>query len=357
MPLQRRFFVTFGEYRAKIFQKLALENRIENKAKHLNGNHSLAAALEQQYSHCLVGDGVATGPDGFYIDAFILKEEKFIQSRLQQTAAALMDSKRIETDLEELMSLPHHFITPEEAKFLPKLMVKWARKPDDYECIRVSKERAMEMFIYSPLKLYQISKIPDCDEIVIFKHGFFIDLWKDSVTAKPESTVNSALITNMGASQASPNHPQNLNRIHAITFSNAQDLQAYKAFQEEATRRNHKRIGQSQSLFTFHHYSPGAPFFLPHGTRILSSLKTYLRQEYKHFGFEEVITPLIFDKQLWEVSGHWQNYKQDMFLISSENQTAIKPMNCPGHCLLFASSGKSYRELPLRFAEFSPLHR
>ena len=162
----------------------------------------------------------------------------------------------------------------------------------------------------------------------------------------------------MGSSQFLPKYPQNMNRIHAVAFATGRELKDYKAFQEQASLRNHKRIGQLQSLFTFHPYSPGAPFFLPHGTRILSTLKNYLRAEYKHYGFQEVITPLIFVQKLWQVSGHLQNYKDDMFLISSHDQeTAIKPMNCPGHCLLYGTSAKSYRDLPLRFAEFSPLHR
>lgn len=162
----------------------------------------------------------------------------------------------------------------------------------------------------------------------------------------------------MGSSQFLPKYPQNMNRIHAVAFATGRELKDYKAFQEQASLRNHKRIGQLQSLFTFHPYSPGAPFFLPHGTRILSNLKNYLRAEYKHYGFQEVITPLIFVQKLWQVSGHLQNYKDDMFLISSHDQeTAIKPMNCPGHCLLYGTSAKSYRDLPLRFAEFSPLHR
>ena len=140
-----------------------------------------------------------------------------------------------------------------------------------------------------------------------------------------------------------------------------------------------------KGLFTFHPHSPGSPFFLPHGTRIVQKLKDFLRREYKRYGFQEVITPQLFNKKLWQVSGHWDNYKQDMFVIQDQldeeldhdlieaakqreqgvyiegiaeiETNGLKPMNCPGHCLLFADSSKSYRDLPLRFAEFSPLHR
>jgi threonyl-tRNA synthetase len=115
-----------------------------------------------------------------------------------------------------------------------------------------------------------------------------------------------------------------------------------------------------------HPYSPGSVFMLPHGTRIVHKLQEFLRKEYIKFGYQEVITPLIYKKGLWETSGHWQNYMDDMYMVQGGQKGAendeeglfgLKPMNCPGHCLIFDSTPKSYRDLPIRLADFSPLHR
>ncbi|EFR04123.1 threonyl-tRNA synthetase [Nannizzia gypsea CBS 118893] len=129
---------------------------------------------------------------------------------------------------------------------------------------------------------------------------------------------------------------------------------------------DHRALGTAQDLFTNSIYSPGSPLFRPNGTHILNKLISFLRAQYRQYGFREVLTPNIYKQSLWEVSGHWQNYKDDMYEVggrgdtgdSTENETyGLKPMNCPGHCLLFKSQKHSYRELPVRYADFSPLHR
>ncbi|KKZ64432.1 threonyl-tRNA synthetase [[Emmonsia] crescens] len=135
---------------------------------------------------------------------------------------------------------------------------------------------------------------------------------------------------------------------------------------------DHRVVGTAQDLFTTSPYSPGSPLFLPNGTHILNKLTSFLRAQYTQYGFREVLTPSIYKKSLWEVSGHWQNYKDDMYEvqgrgasgqrtvqgeIGEDESYGLKPMNCPGHCLLFKSQNHSYRELPLRYADFSPLHR
>ncbi|KAI9311041.1 hypothetical protein BX666DRAFT_2032314 [Dichotomocladium elegans] len=134
------------------------------------------------------------------------------------------------------------------------------------------------------------------------------------------------------------------------------------------TDQDHRAIGKAQSLFMIHQTSPGSIFMLPHGTRIVRKLQDFLRDEYTRYGYQEVMTPLIYKKDLWETSGHWQNYKDDMFMVHSgrekrlpededEGTFGLKPMNCPGHCLIFDSTQHSYRDLPIRLADFSPLHR
>ncbi|RAL16890.1 threonine--tRNA ligase MST1 [Aspergillus homomorphus CBS 101889] len=136
------------------------------------------------------------------------------------------------------------------------------------------------------------------------------------------------------------------------------------------TSADYRALGTSQDLFTTSIYSPGSPLFLPNGTHIINKLITFLRTQYLQYGFREVLTPTIYKRSLWEVSGHWQNYKDDMYEVrgrgatgdtdgeTGENESyGLKPMNCPGHCLLFKSQTHSYRELPIRYADFSPLHR
>ena len=127
---------------------------------------------------------------------------------------------------------------------------------------------------------------------------------------------------------------------------------------EEAAKRDHRKIGQDQELFFFHHLSPGNCFFLPHGMIIYNTLQAFIREEYWKRGYQEVNSPNMFNSSLWKQSGHWQHYKDDMFTFDVEKeQWGLKPMNCPGHCLLFGHRERSYRELPIRMAEFGILHR
>ena len=127
---------------------------------------------------------------------------------------------------------------------------------------------------------------------------------------------------------------------------------------EEAAKRDHRKIGQDQELFFFHQLSPGSCFFLPHGMIIYNTLQTFIRDQYWKRGYQEVNSPNMYNSSLWKQSGHWQHYKDDMFTFDVEKeQWALKPMNCPGHCLLFGHRERSYRELPIRMAEFGILHR
>ncbi len=135
-------------------------------------------------------------------------------------------------------------------------------------------------------------------------------------------------------------------------------LKQWQEFQEQAKQRDHRVVGGKQDLFFFHQLSPGSCFWLPHGARIYNKLLEFIRAEYWKRGYEEVITPNIFNLQLWETSGHAIHYKENMFVFDVENQEfGMKPMNCPAHCLLFAHRIRSYRELPFRVADFGVLHR
>lgn len=151
---------------------------------------------------------------------------------------------------------------------------------------------------------------------------------------------------------------ESLQRVYGITFPDKKRLTEWAFIQEEAKKRDHRRIGVDQELWYFDPLSAGSCFWLPRGTIIYNRLVDYMKAEYRKRGFTEVITPNIFNGDLWKCSGHWQHYESDMFTFKVEDQDwAMKPMNCPSHCLMFASRQRSYKELPLRFADFGVLHR
>lgn len=135
-------------------------------------------------------------------------------------------------------------------------------------------------------------------------------------------------------------------------------MKDHLTFLEEAEKRNHLRIGKEQELFFFDEVSPGCPFLLPAGTKIYNSLQSLLRSEYRKRGYQEVQSPNMFDVSIWRTSGHWAHYKDDMFKLDVEKREwALKPMNCPGHFVMFGHRERSYRELPMRIADFGVLHR
>src|SRR5437867_1705617 len=151
---------------------------------------------------------------------------------------------------------------------------------------------------------------------------------------------------------------QPMQRIYGTAFPTDKELKAYLTQIEEAKKRDHRKLGRELGLFTFHHWAPGAAFWLAKGTTLYNTLAAYMRDLLYPAGYVEVKTPLVYNKALWERSGHWKHYRQNMFLIESENETmSLKPMNCPGHFLTYASEVHSYRDLPIRFHEQTPLHR
>uniref|UniRef100_A0A8C2XD60 threonine--tRNA ligase n=1 Tax=Cyclopterus lumpus TaxID=8103 RepID=A0A8C2XD60_CYCLU len=150
-----------------------------------------------------------------------------------------------------------------------------------------------------------------------------------------------------------------LMRLLGVAFPGEKDKEEWEREQEEARRRDHRRIGTDQELFFFNDVSPGSCFFLPKGAYIYNTLTDFIKSEYRRRGFNEVVTPTLYSTALWERSGHWEHYSENMFTVTSEgSQTyALKPMNCPAHCLMFEQRVRSWRELPLRWADFGALHR
>uniref|UniRef100_A0A667XAG1 threonine--tRNA ligase n=1 Tax=Myripristis murdjan TaxID=586833 RepID=A0A667XAG1_9TELE len=157
------------------------------------------------------------------------------------------------------------------------------------------------------------------------------------------------------------NHPQSsgVMRLLAVAFPGEKDKDEWEREQEEARKRDHRRIGKDQELFFFNDVSPGSCFFLPKGAHIYNTLTDFIKSEYRRRGFTEVVTPTLYSTALWERSGHWEHYSENMFTVTGEgSQTyALKPMNCPAHCLMFEQRVRSWRELPLRWADFGALHR
>lgn len=149
-----------------------------------------------------------------------------------------------------------------------------------------------------------------------------------------------------------------LNRVYGTAFWKKSEMEDYFKIMEEAKKRDHRIIGKQMKLFMNHEYAPGMAFFLPKGFLIYKELQNFIRDQYKVQDYREVMTPNMFNKKLWETSGHWDHYKDDMFILDVEGQEfSLKPMNCPSHCLIFKNEFKSYKDLPLRIADFGALHR
>ena len=151
---------------------------------------------------------------------------------------------------------------------------------------------------------------------------------------------------------------QPMQRVYGTAFLNEKALQEHLRRLEEAKKRDHRKIGRDQKLFLHHAWAPGATFWLAKGTTLWNTLSDYMRSVLFPAGYVEVRTPIVFNKALWETSGHWQHYRENMFLVeTADEQMALKAMNCPGHMLVFGSEMRSYRELPVRLHEQTPLHR
>jgi threonyl-tRNA synthetase len=195
-------------------------------------------------------------------------------------------------------------------------------------------------------------------DISLYTQGDFTDLCRGPHLQNSKPIKAFKLTSLAGAYWRGDEHNKQLTRIYGTAFYNQADLDAYLVRLDEARKRDHRKLGVQLDLFHLDEISPGSPFWHPKGMVIFNSLEDLRRRENAKRGYVEVKTPLIYDKALWVKSGHWEKFREHMFLIPEEDHTySIKPMNCPGHMMLFASSLRSYRELPLRYAEAAPLHR
>jgi threonyl-tRNA synthetase len=191
-----------------------------------------------------------------------------------------------------------------------------------------------------------------------YEHGPFIDLCKGPHVASTGKIGPFKLMTVAGAYWRGSEKRPMLQRIYGTVWQTQEDLDGYLLRREEAKRRDHRRLGVQLDLFSFHDVSPGTAFWHPKGQRLWRTLETAIREVQDRRGYQEVSTPMLVHKKLWEQSGHWANYQENMFVLESEGQTfSLKPMNCPESTFIYKSRLRSYRELPLRLSEFGRLHR
>jgi threonyl-tRNA synthetase len=372
----KRLLSSVSEHRLHLFQQLSTlgrktckasgESIDENTLWH-SSSHILGWALEKTFGNdCLLANGPATS-DGFFYDMLLIPMDKWIQERnheISKQPSRLWEPELIEEDIRALLNGEYgdpYFVKEADLKVIEKSFLKLKSRNAAFESMIVSRDEALDAFKYSPFKLKFISEILPETPISIFRCGDFVDLCTGP-HLKHSGLIQAVNINKTGAISWSQSNTNSLCRVSGVSFSSKQQLNEYIKTKADAEKRNHRVVGQQQKLFMFSDYSPGTPFILPYGMRILEKIKNELNRIYKKHGFEEVVTPLIFDKQLWVKSGHWQNYKDDMYSVSggddsAESSSGLKPMNCPGHCLIYKSEPRSYRDLPIRYMEYSPLHR
>ncbi|KAI9105759.1 hypothetical protein DFS34DRAFT_27701 [Phlyctochytrium arcticum] len=242
---------------------------------------------------------------------------------------------------------------------LETLAKKAINEKQPFERLVIKKETLLEMFKHNKYKQHFINdKVPDNTSTTVYRCGPLIDLCVGPHIPHTGRIKAFAVMKNSSSYFLADAKNDSLQRVYGISFPDNKQMTEYKKFLEEAARRDHRKIGTKQELFFFDDLSPGSCFFLPAGARIYNKLMELQRGEYRKRGFHEVITPNMYNTKLWETSGHWQNYSEDMFVLDVEKERwALKPMNCPGHCVMFRHRERSYRELPLRLADFGVLHR
>ncbi|ODV87463.1 hypothetical protein CANARDRAFT_26861 [[Candida] arabinofermentans NRRL YB-2248] len=250
-------------------------------------------------------------------------------------------------------------VTQADFSNLESVCGKAIKEKQPFERLVMTKEQLLEMFYYNKYKKTLIEhKVPDGTSTTVYRCGSLIDLCRGPHIPHTGRIKAFKLLKNSSSYFLADSNNDSLQRIYGISFPDKAQMKDHLKFLEEAASRDHRKIGREQDLFFFHDMSPGSCFWLPHGARIYNGLVDLLRDQYKKRGYEEVITPNMYNSKLWETSGHWANYKDNMFTFEVEKETfGLKPMNCPGHCLMFKSRERSYRELPWRVADFGVIHR
>ena len=250
--------------------------------------------------------------------------------------------------------------TPEDLAAIEKRMAELAKR--DLRVTREvwSRDKAVEFFksIGEHYKAEIIASIPQGEDVSLYREGDFIDLCRGPHVPSTGKLKVFKLMKLAGAYWRGDSKNEMLQRIYGTAWAKKEEQDAYLHMLEEAEKRDHRRLAKQLDLFHMQDEAPGLVFWHPHGWTVWQQVEQYMRRVYQDNGYQEVKCPQILDRSLWEKSGHWENYKENMFTTSSENRDyAIKPMNCPGHVQIFNSGLRSYRDLPLRYGEFGACHR
>ncbi|KAK7575497.1 hypothetical protein V9T40_011783 [Parthenolecanium corni] len=303
-------------------QLLKFDNEEAQQVFWHSSAHILGEALERIYGGCL-----CYGPPvecGFYYDMFL--DDKQVSN---------YDFPVIENVVKSIL-----------------------KDKQPFERLEVKKETLLEMFKYNEFKQRILKEKVTTPTTTVYRCGPLIDLCRGP-HVRHTGSVKAFKVTKLGCAHWEGNiHAERLQRVYGISYPDPKKLKEWEKWQEEAAKRDHRKIGRDQELFFFHELSPGSCFFQPRGAFIYNTLIDFIKSEYRKRGYTEVVSPNIFNVNLWKTSGHWDHYKDNMFSFDVEGtKFALKPMNCPGHCLIFDVRPRSWKELPLRLADFGVLHR
>ena len=250
--------------------------------------------------------------------------------------------------------------TPEDLAAIEAKMVELARKNEPVSRELWDRDEAVRFFdsIGEKYKAELIAAIPAGEPITLYREGNFVDLCRGPHVPSTGRLKVFKLMKLAGAYWRGDSNNEMLQRIYGTAWAKKEDQDAYLHMLEEAEKRDHRKLGRELDLFHMQEEAPGLVFWHPKGWAIWQQVEQYMRRVYQDCGYQEVKGPQILDRSLWERTGHWQNYRENMFTTESENRHyALKPMNCPGHVQIFKSDLRSYRDLPLRYGEFGQCHR
>ncbi len=255
------------------------------------------------------------------------------------------------------IDLGDEVIKDEDLAKIEKEMKKIAKDGKRITRMEISKDEALEMFKDDPYKLDLISDLED-GTITCYQQGEFVDLCRGPHVESVKLLKNFKLLKHSGAYWKGDASNKMLQRIYGVCFPTKEELEEHLNLLEEAKKRDHKKIGRELGLFMMSEYAPGMPFFLPNGMIIRNLLENFWYEEHTKENYQFIKTPIMMSRELWETSGHWANYKENMYTSAvDDREFAIKPMNCPGSLLVFKNGLHSYKDLPLRMGELGQVHR
>ncbi len=258
--------------------------------------------------------------------------------------------------------LVENAFTPEDIAKIEQEMNAILAEKTGFERQVVSREEAEKLFqsMGETLKLSRLADIPDGAEITVFRQGRFVDLCRGPHVQHTGQIGAIKLLESSGTYFRGDEQGEKLQRIYGTAFSTPKELAEHLERIEEAKRRDHRRVGAELGLFHLDSLAPGSPFYLPKGMALYNELVRFVRDLYPKYGYREVMTPQLFRSDLFKTSGHYEKFHDDMYWFAGSDEgeeLGVKAMNCPGHCHLYGTAKRSYRELPIRWAEFSRLHR